>query len=98
MKYVLEIYPPGGSGRDVAHTITSDAPFLPISRGDLLNPQLWPEHASSVLDDVRAQFRHGVVLRVTGVEHMISEADGRPMTHKVCIFTKAEENIAGSRP
>lgn len=40
-KYSLEIYKPN-CGRDVWVHFSSKTPFLGISKGDIINPGLWP--------------------------------------------------------
>jgi hypothetical protein len=95
MKYTLLIYVPGGSGYDVLCHLESDTPFMPIARGDLLNPRSW-SHRSRDLTDPACP--HGVVLRVTGLEHFICEAGGRVSRHSIGVFTAALDDSAESRP
>lgn len=93
-KYALEIYLPGNSGYDVAYTIESDHPFMPIAKGDFINPRTWPTHNYQQID--HEQCPHGVLLRVTGLEHFITEVNG-VAKHKIGIFTEAIDDVAESR-
>jgi hypothetical protein len=97
MRYRLFIYKPGGK-KTVAHTLESDSPFLAINKGDLLNPRCWGEQASTNLAEDKAQFRYGIMLQVTGLEHFIVESDGKVVSHGMGVFTEALEDIAESRP
>ncbi len=80
-EYILEVYQPG-SADDVWITFSSFTPFMPINRGDILNPGVWPESSSPMK-----------VLRVINVEHIIWEAKEQ-IKHKVLIFT---EEVDGTR-
>lgn len=78
-KYSLEIHKPD-CARDVWVNFSSATPFLGISKGDIINPTLWPDSQSPMK-----------VLKVVSVEHMIWEIEGSHITHKVCVFTKEVE-------
>jgi hypothetical protein len=98
MKYELEIYLPGGKGYDVVDLISSEAPFLPITRGDIINPKTLGAQATLNLAQVLERFRHGCVLRVTGIEHFIVQVEGRVTRHRLGVFTEAIEDVDESRP
>ena len=97
MKYNLEIFCPG-SFNDVACVMESDSPFLSIHKGDLINPRGWSQGQDNLVDAAQG-FQYGIVLRVTGIEHIISGLPDDPSIarHKVCIFTEALEDVAESR-
>jgi hypothetical protein len=66
MEYRLEIYQAnGGHDQECLKIFTSAAPFLPVRIGDLLNASPWDSHGSG-----------WKLLRVLGVEHVISEKSG----------------------
>ena len=96
-RYALEIYLPGNSGSDVACTIESDEPFLPIQRGDLINPRTWTSHYASNLASYRPS-QYGILLRVIGIEHFIIQRDEGFSQHKLGIFTEAVDDLDTSRP
>jgi hypothetical protein len=77
-KYSLEIYKPNRA-RDVWVRFSSNAPFLGISKGDIINPGMWPDSESPMK-----------VLKAVSVEHFISEKDNHYL-HKICVFTKEAE-------
>jgi hypothetical protein len=97
-RYALEVYLPGNLGTDVACSIESDEPFLPIQRGDLINPRTWTAHYSGNLQSHVQEREYGVVLRVTGVEHFILQREVGFGQHKLGIFTEAVDDVEGSRP
>ena len=101
MTYALHIYLPGNSGYDVGATLESEEPFLPIQRGDVINPRTFNSHyASHARGDVDPeQFPHGIVLRVTGFEHFIVQNEENEITrHGIGIFTEAIHDVAETRP
>jgi hypothetical protein len=98
-KYRLEIYPPGNEGYDVVCHIESDEPFLPIQRGDLINPRTWNAQNSGNLQVSHGETEFGIVLRVTGIEHFIVQRDDNEFSqHKLGVFTEAVDDIAENRP
>lgn len=84
MQYQLEICRPGFWDSDSCIKVfTSTAPFLPLRAGDLLNASTWGNDGS--------EFK---LLRVLGVEHLISEkksagidSSGR-IIHRALIYTE----------
>lgn len=99
-KYSLDIYLPGNPGYDVACHIESDDPFLPIQKGDIINPRTWSSHYSSLLKTSynESERKYGIVLRVTGIEHFIMQNEGGFSQHKLGIFTEAIDDIPETRP
>lgn len=98
IKYQLEIYRPNNSGYDSCCFMESDSPFLPIQKGDLINPRTWNSHYSNIYTEF-PEFEYGIILRVTGFEHFIVQReDGFISSHKIGIFTEAISDIAESRP
>lgn len=98
-RYALEIYPPGNSGRDVACFVESDSPLLAIHAGDLIGPGSWDSHWVEALRTFRGDFPpHGILLRVSGVLHMIIARDNGVTQHKLGVFTEALDDIDASRP
>ena len=98
-RYVLEIYLPDNPGSDSACLLDSDEPFLTIQKGDLINPRTWNSHYSGNLKASTDQKTYGIVLRVTGAEHFISQReDGTIIEHRIGIFTEAVEDVAENRP
>ena len=97
-RYALEIYLPGNAGTDVACSIESDEPFLPVQRGDLINPRTWTAHYSTNLQSHVADRQNGAVLRVTGIEHFIIQRESGFSQHKLGVFTQAVDDVAESRP
>ena len=96
--YTVEIYLPGNHGYDVACSLESDRPFLTIEKGDLINPRAWNSHyAQNCSADEHPPY--GAVLRVTGIEHFLFQADDGSLTgHKIGVFTEALSDVAESRP
>ncbi len=82
--YQLEIYE-AGSADDVVANVESDAPFMAISKGDLIN-----------LVDSTAEASGKHILRVVGLEHMLWRTDGS-LRHKLCVFTENLENTREAR-
>lgn len=79
MRYILEVNEPGET--EVAAAIfESDVPFGAIAVGDLLDTSVWKDST-----------KPGVLLRVVNINHIIWDF-GKGLAHKICIFTKAEEN------
>ena len=76
----IHIFPPGDSDSPI-FIVDSAAPLMPLSIGDLINPQL--------SDLPRLDELKGKLLRVTSVEHGISIV-GEEIRHYVRIYTKAE--------
>ena len=76
-RYAIEIYEPG-STKNVSGFLESPTPFGAISRGDILNPQSWNLPKGTPGDPL---------LRVTGVEHLMWEANGT-MKHKILLYTE----------
>lgn len=96
-RYALEIYLPGSTGSDVACSMESNEPFLPIHKGELLNPRSWSTHYSGNLTDFRSG-NPGILLTVTGIEHFIVQReDGSIVQHKLGIFTSAVDDVGASR-
>lgn len=89
-RYMLEVYEPDSTD-DLAANFESDTPFLAIQKGDLLTAfgvnggknQYVPETAK-------------LVLRVVAVEHIVWVGEAGPR-HKVCVFTRGEENTREAR-
>jgi len=78
-EYILEIFLPG-SADDVWMKFSSPTPFMTISPGDIINPGVWEGSEAPKK-----------VLRVVSVEHIIWEAPGSDMKHKIDIYTKEVE-------
>lgn len=98
-RYKLEIYPPGNHGYDVVCVIESDEPFLPIQKGDLINPGAWNAQNSGNLQASHGETEYGILLRVTGIEHFIHQRDDEQFSqHKLGIFTEAVDNLPENRP
>jgi hypothetical protein len=98
-RYILDIYLPGNSGDDIACHMESDDPFLPIQKGDLINPRTWNPHYFSNLRSDVGENPYGIVLRVTGTEHYIIQQEDESMSnHRICIFTEAVSDVAENRP
>jgi hypothetical protein len=87
LKYTLLIYLPG-SIEDVACRLESDQPFMPIARGDLLNPRTWSNRPDDLAD---------VLLRVVGVEHFLCQVEDRVSRHSIGVFTEAVADDEESR-
>lgn len=78
-KYAIEIYYPG-STENVWVSFYSDSPFLAISKGDIINPGMFPDaNADSML-------------RVTSVEHIVWSEPDQHSKHKICIYTEDIED------
>jgi hypothetical protein len=93
MEYRLEIYRPGSSENDdCLKVFVSNAPFLPLRVGDLLNASTWGEDGSG-----------SRLLRVLNVEHLISEKSGGgidpsgKIIHRALIYTERVADIAETR-
>lgn len=97
-RYAIEIYLPDSEGDEVACLIESDEPFQAIQKGDLINPRSWNSHYSTNLQSSFPNRPHGIVLRVTGIEHFIFQREGGFSQHKLGVFTRAEDDVADSRP
>jgi hypothetical protein len=95
-RYALEIYLPGNSGRDVTCLIESDEPFLPIQKGDVINPRSWTHHYFETLQSYHPS-EFGVLLKVTGVEHFIFQREDGFSQHKLGIFSVAVDDLEESR-
>jgi|HubBroStandDraft_6_1064221.scaffolds.fasta_scaffold323554_1 hypothetical protein len=52
-RYTLEFYAPGETSQESIYAIESDVPFLPMQRGDLINPTAWPPRAAVQVPAVR---------------------------------------------
>lgn len=77
--YILEIYEPGDDSCVAAH-FESETPFVPLSKGEYINPGLF------TMTDTRS------TLEVVSIEHIFWEIDGSHQTQKVCIRTKIADN------
>ncbi len=80
----IEIYEPNTTS-DVLFTAESDQPFSSISKGDLINPRLFPNFDYN-----------GQILKVRNIEHMVWETAG-VVKHKICIFTEPVEDSPETR-
>jgi hypothetical protein len=99
LKYMIDIYLPNNPGTDVTFHAESDKPFLPIQKGDLINPRTWNSHYSSSLRASTAETPYGIILRVTGVEHFIVQQEDESLSrHGIGVFTEAVSDVAESRP
>lgn len=98
-RYAIEIYPPNNLGLDVTCRMESEEPFLPIQRGDLINPRTWSKHYYDQLQSYHPS-QYGIVLRVIGIEHVIvQEPDGDGFIHHTLrIYTQAADDLEESRP
>ncbi len=77
IQYRLEISGPG-SGRDVLVSFATATPFMAISAGDIVYPELSSESEAPAKG-----------LGVTRVEHIIWKTEGEAhVGHKVMIFTE----------
>jgi len=74
VRYTLEIYAPG-SAYDVIGVLKADAPFGPLSAGDLFHPPV-------------VQWTKTDALRITCLEHMMIGGGDRGYEHKTCVFTE----------
>lgn len=83
-KYTYEIYIPGSTD-DVWVVFYSDTPFIPLHRGDLLNPGLWEGSQSPMK-----------ILRVLNVEHLLWESDSI-VKQKVMIYSE-EVDVEEEQP
>lgn len=95
-KYALEIYSPG-CWDDVLCSVESDTPFLPIQKGDVINPRTWSSHYSAKLKDAYEEREFGVVLKVVGIEHFIVEYKDDFTQHKLGVFTTVLDDVKESR-
>jgi hypothetical protein len=88
-KYILEIYEPN-SVHDLWVVFESLTPFLAISKGDLMNPSIWPGSQAPMK-----------ILRVVEVEHIIWENENE-IKHKLMVYTEevdvAKEPRLSTRP
>ena len=82
MKYVLEVRAPQQPDEVVA-TFGGSEPFLPVERGDLLNPAHW-----------KTPDLEGKLLRVLNVEHLIG---GEELEHRIVLFTEQLEGAEDAR-
>ncbi|MDQ6997272.1 MAG: hypothetical protein Q9M17_00990 [Mariprofundus sp.] len=78
-KYVLEIYEPNDDSR-IAAVFTSGTPFMTISKGEYINTSAF------------TMSNPHKVLKVTSVEHILWEVEGRHRSQKICIRTNTVEN------
>jgi len=85
MKYILEIY--HGKNPDALAVFASDSPFLPIARGDTINPFSWSDIGGD-LDVIREKFGARCVFRVTDISHFLHNSDGDLAKHQLCVFTE----------
>ena len=95
--FSLQICLPGSS--EPACILKSAARFPPIFKGDLINPFMWSAHWGAALKE-RFPSRPGVILRVTGVEHvfaMHSNDDEHMAGHSLLIYTAAVANTDEER-
>jgi hypothetical protein len=83
-KYILEIYYPGSSG-NVWVYFQSETPFLSISKGDIINPGMFPDADADTM------------LRVTSVEHIVWSAGTHESKHKICVYTENIEDNYDAR-
>lgn len=79
-KYAIEIYYPG-KAHDVWVSFTSDTPFQAISKGDIINPDMFPDADANSM------------LRVTSVEHIFWTLENRESKHRLCIYTESIEDL-----
>jgi hypothetical protein len=98
-RYILYIYAPDEVSVP-AYRVESDGPFLTFQRGDLINPRTWPPNSSAPFTKSDAN-PHGLVLRVTGVEHLLYETpgglEGSLNQHTIRVYTAAAADVEGSR-
>jgi hypothetical protein len=94
MEYRLEIYQANGrDDQECLKIFTATAPFLPVRIGDLLNASPWDSDGSG-----------WKLLRVLGVEHVISEKSGLGINpsgtiiHRALIYTEGVADKAETRP
>jgi hypothetical protein len=96
--YVLEVHLCG----ETVYRVESKFPFLAFGKGDLINPRTWPEHCYQPAEGYASPHgkpRHGVVLRVLGVEHFVVSVERGPCrVHGVRVFVEALDDVGGSRP
>lgn len=85
MKYELEIYEPN-SKLDTLQNFISNSPFMPVSKGEILNPAFFSGYSNNP----------GKILRVTQVEHIIFEAHS-DVVQKILVFTEEIDNKPESR-
>ena len=62
-------------------TFESPTPFGTISKGDVLDPNLWPDSQSPMK-----------VLRVVELRHIIWERPEGQVKHRISVFTEEVEN------
>jgi hypothetical protein len=96
-RYALEIYLPNNPGYDVACLLESDEPFLPIHKGDLINPATWTSHYVQNFNLFTKTEPNQFILRVTGIEHFLCQREEGMGPHKIGIFTELVKNEAESR-
>ncbi len=82
VQYFTEIYEPG-SADDVWVALKTQTPLFSISKGDIINPAMWPGTTFP-----------NRVLKVVAVEHIIWEINGSHIGYKICVFTEA---VKGTR-
>lgn len=99
MRYVLYVYAPD----DVvspAYQLESSEPFLMFQRGDIINPRTWPPFHSAPFGKNDANL-YGLVLRVTGLEHLLYETragdEAVLRQHTLRVYTTAVEDVEESR-
>jgi hypothetical protein len=89
--YTLEFYDAGSTRHESICVIESAVPFLPIQKGDLINPRAWEKHYAE-------QAPAGALLKVVGIEHFIV---WRPeighFEHKLGIFSLAVRDTDEAR-
>jgi hypothetical protein len=99
MRYTVEIYLPGNLGLDAACSFEVSEPLFPFAKGDIINPRVWSSHYHNNLRSQVPNYPHGVVLRVTGVEHFLTmDQNGVVGHHQIGVFTEALDDVAASRP
>lgn len=96
-KYAIEVFAPGSRGYTSICSIKSDEPFLPIQKGDIINPVSWTEHYANLAKDSAPDCQHGAVFIVIAVEHFIVQTETGFRTHKIGLYTEALDDTADSR-
>ena len=92
-KYALEIFQPGEQGFINVCSLESDAPFLAIQKGDVINPATWNLYSLDNLEAEYHQANYGTVLKVTGIEHsLVQKEDNSVSRHKITVFVRLVEN------
>ena len=76
-----------GAFEDMWVSYKSENPFMAISKGDIINPSVWPDSQSPM-----------EVLRVVNVEHIIWDVPNtNQIKHKICVYTQEVEGTAELR-